>query len=422
MSDLKETAIQAVTGCVSFETAFALFLFAGVYKPAPYLKALPPVINLTAIFVVLSFLVAVGLVLQDDVRPQRVGIILTSLFGIFVGYALLSLFWSPWGAYAVDKAIALVATSAWALGGAALVIATDQRRVRRFLGVALVFALVAAGVTFFNVGRPSDARIGANYIILGRIIGFGTVVAAYQLLYHSRSVIERLVLCSVIGIFCTALAVGGSRAALLTTLVVIVGLGLIAAQSDSSTFSRSFAYAALGGVTVFGALVVFFGWLPHTLARLMTTSIAPGKSLGSRVVYWRDSVQAIGAHPFLGHGLGSWPVVTGAPEARWPHDIILEVLVELGAVGLVLLGVVVVFGLAILRHNARSTDGTGGILLFGLAAFLSLNALISGDINANRYLFAVIGLFAVLRHDFSLLPRKSAQSSETESDLPQMMS
>lgn len=382
----------------AFEVFFALFLFAGVYKNTPISSIAP--VNLTIVFMGLSGLAAIGLLVRRQLALQRPVLLFVGVFILFAVYALVSLTWSPNGPYAVDKTVKLFTTTAWALAGAVVIASSNERHLERFFDCTVAVAIAAVLVAIVNIPRPSTDLFGANYIVLGRVIGLATLIAAYRLWNRPNSWTESAGWGALLILFLFGLAVNGSRAALLTTILALGGLLILLVLRSKSIPGSPIGYF-LGVIATTSLVAGFwiFGLVPRTIRRLMHISIDSGSSVGQRVDYWLDSVVAFRTSPVLGHGWGSWGVVTNNSGAPWPHNIILEVLVELGLVGLLLFGLVIAIPFVV---NARRPSKTQALLL-GLVLFMLLNALISADINGNRYLFAFLGLL--------LFARKSSTST-----------
>ena len=66
--------------------------------------------------------------------------------------------------------------------------------------------------------------------------------------------------------------------------------------------------------------------------------------LNSRTVFWREGIQVWSDHPLLGIGANTFPLAT--PSGRSAHNSFLEILVELGIIGLVLFGIVLTIAVA----------------------------------------------------------------------------
>lgn len=110
--------------------------------------------------------------------------------------------------------------------------------------------------------------------------------------------------------------------------------------------------------------------LAHTEQRARLTD--PGNN--GRLDFWHAAVDAFEAEPIHGHGAGTFalewdrrrPLVDQAEDA---HSLYLEVLAELGVIGLLLLGGAVLLLLAGLLTRARGPDRVvgGGLFAAGLA-------------------------------------------------------
>jgi hypothetical protein len=133
------------------------------------------------------------------------------------------------------------------------------------------------------------------------------------------------------------------------------------------------------------------------IRRLLDLAGGPGRSLGLRFGYWEGTVDAL--HPGMivfGEGLGSWPVLVhpGADVQYYPHNMFLEVLFELGVIGVVLLGAVLGYAAVNLYRDWRAHGGASHAILAVLFIYMMANVMVSGDLNENRYLFAIVGTMA----------------------------
>lgn len=122
-----------------------------------------------------------------------------------------------------------------------------------------------------------------------------------------------------------------------------------------------------------------------------------GGTGNERLIIWKDTLGMIQQHPVLGIGTGSFhTVVPYKPDEpyRYPHNLILEVIVEQGIPGFLLwLGFGVITVVLCFRGMVRQTRGhrlyliSLAILVFGMA-----NAMLSGDITDNPNIFVAAGL------------------------------
>jgi len=227
----------------------------------------------------------------------------------------------------------------------------------RLLAAASVSPFAAA--VYLTGSRGSALAIGVGLAVMflldrdrPRIVGVSCVlvpgaVVAVVLADRSRLVDEA-----------TGGAVASRAGYLLALSIAVVGVatafaslwaGRIAAWIATRRFSgRALVTTALASVV---AAVVFFGpgWRAHFTNE------------GYRPAYWHVAWIEYGAHPWLGSGAGTFGgywlhygtpgLAGGALDA---HNLYLETLAELGPVGLVLLGAMLVLPLAVaarVRHR-----------------------------------------------------------------------
>jgi O-antigen ligase len=118
-----------------------------------------------------------------------------------------------------------------------------------------------------------------------------------------------------------------------------------------------------------------------------------GTSASTRIVYYLAAVKLWLLKPLLGYGIGSWPILIGLPDMySYPHNLVFEILAELGLIGLILFALTLFLALKgyIKSKNNRTIFFNSVILMLFMNAFIG--AMFSGDINDNRIIFAIIGL------------------------------
>jgi O-antigen ligase len=156
-------------------------------------------------------------------------------------------------------------------------------------------------------------------------------------------------------------------------------------------------------------IYAIFYWLFKTETchfLLRTYESHSDESIILRLEYYGSAISAFLKHPLLGLGFGGWALFHDTlyhfvPEAhdlrevlwRHPHNIGLEVLSETGLIG-GLLGIW--FGILIFKRTAFRLLGhsfldSAPILLLAFSLF---NALKSGDLNDNIFLFVMAGIVA----------------------------
>ncbi|WP_423747030.1 O-antigen ligase family protein (plasmid) [Haladaptatus sp. SPP-AMP-3] len=406
----------------SFEALFTLFLFVGLYKQAPILDRVPG--NLTAILAVISAIVGGYVLITKAERPPRSGLVLTVLLGAFICYALLSNLWTPSSEYATSKSLELATVTFWSLGAPALIISKSRRRLRRFLTATVIFSVVIAAISIFQfvvVAGESQLRpFDATYLLVGRVIGIAFLITVAYTLYEASSKMQRRVGIALSGLFGFILLVNGARGPLLASFGAGLWLGI--GYFDLSKSPRELAQTDLakkiGAVVLIGAIVfvvlLYLDELPNTIQRIVAT--LSGKSTGSvegRVDYYLASIPMWLSAPAFGHGIGSWPILYGMGDVKYyPHNIVLEILVEFGLFGLLLFGSL--FGCAaylLLAPKRPLHRDPYRILFVALLLFMGFNAFVTSDIPDNRYLFTMLGLTAYCYRATSVRTLKNRNDS-----------
>ena len=145
----------------------------------------------------------------------------------------------------------------------------------------------------------------------------------------------------------------------------------------------------------------FMGIRRMVLTNFSANPAEPSSGMTSgRAELWRGTLEAIGRHPWFGHGEGQlWHVVPAAKtfEVAHPHNIVLQILFAWGVVGALCVAVLAIpFALRV----TRNAQARGGEWLPPLMAMLVLvpYALVDGTlfhVHAASLFAACAGLAAV---------------------------
>jgi O-Antigen ligase len=398
--------IQAAGQLVSFEAAFLLFIFAAAYKADPRFAWFPG--DMTLVFFGVSVAAAVVPLLRASLFYLP-GIKVVWAGGIFVLWIAASLAWSPSEIYVPRQAHP-------GRRGKPVVPDRDRHDHRqqprpglRFFILLLVFG-VAMGVDYAisssdapERGRLDDfLRIGENYLALGRLVGMAAMVAFALWLRSPPRSARGVALIAAIALCGYALLKAGGRnpvaaAAIPMLMPLLLSFRLSRGQL---VISRSIL-AALGFVAVVTlgviSLVVSGDSSLRTLHRFDTlmSEDSGGRSAASRFEHWGRAVAYWAERPLVGHGVGAWPILYWGRDYRhYPHNMILELLVEVGLVGLVLFAALVLVGARrVSLQRLREDPALMCALMLCMNTFV--NAMSTGDLADNRNLFAMLGLLAM---------------------------
>lgn len=388
----------------SFEFLFVLYLFAGRFKADPRFEWVP--VDLTALFFGLSVVAGFWVLWRRRFRLRRESVLPVWLAVMFVIYVVASLAWTPGSVYAEQKAFYIATLTLWPLIACALVIAHDRRRLHRFLVSLVVFSGWIAWESTLEFlgsgGRGFVNPLGGNYLGPGRVIGLGLLIVLAYILFFARN-FKKIGAVALAGWFLVVLFAMGGRGPLLATIVAaFVPLAVSFRLSASGRMTaRRYVVPLLVLIAAGAAILVLLygtGTVTVTARRLRTLIVQDdvNRSALRRVELYGDAIDSWTGKPFLGHGIGAFPLLQGSGDARlYPHNLILEILVELGLVGFGLFTVLVFVALKSLGTLRAIRHDPWRLIVLMLFVNTILNSMVSGDIPDNRVVFGVLGLMAL---------------------------
>jgi O-antigen ligase len=117
-----------------------------------------------------------------------------------------------------------------------------------------------------------------------------------------------------------------------------------------------------------------------------------GRSTAHRLEFYTAAIDEIPERPFLGLGVGGWSIYYWDSDSRqYPHNILLEISVEEGLVGLIAF---LAFQAIIYSDASALMRLSGGrfVAFFGIFLFALIAAMFSGDLDDNRAIWLCAGL------------------------------
>lgn len=361
---------------MSVPTLVILLIYSGYIKEAPAFAWIP--LDLTLISAVLVVVVAVATVLRSGALPRE----LTPL--VFLLAALMiPLAWSDISPpYAAEKIMRLPITAVSAFGAAVLV--NSRRRLIAFEAGFVGFGLMMVTLAYIaptNVELYGRLAIeGSNTIALARAAGAALVVLLISAFTHRLSYAAAGVLAIPLALM---LLGSGSRGPALATLLA-VGVALATARGQRRVRSILLATAASVLLASF-AVGRISAAAKDRFTLLLGGGGDRGESVGIREILYDRTFSVALQSPF-GVGWGGLDPILD-PLARYPHNLILELVAESGWLAMIVFAAVLVIS----WRRAAAFPALLGLLVYWFA-----NAQVSGDINDNRMLFAVIGVSLVL--------------------------
>lgn len=247
---------------------------------------------------------------------------------------------------------------------------------------ALIFMydlVTGSAHTLFN-GRFSLAA--AEYPIdMGRASGEGLLLAIFTIISAQRRSIRvaAMVLAPVLAI---SLVAAGSRGPM---VAFVFGLLALLAFTAAGRQSRR-RLLAVAGILLLAVVAVPLAVPSSTLARTLSTIVgsAAGLSSNGRSQLWALALTAFSHHFWLGIGTGGG--ATLVPGLLYPHNLLLEVATELGALGLAALVLTLGGFVAALARCWRLTAGPDRLvaaLLISMFLTAVINSQFSDPIQGN---------------------------------------
>jgi O-antigen ligase len=406
----------------SLEALALLYMFAPMFKYDPRFAWVP--VDPTGLFFALSVVVGCFIIVFKP-TPKWGCPIVCAMFAFVVWWAV-TLTWSPSRIYGPEKLFYLATLAYWGLIVGALIIGPDPDRVRRLFTLLLLFAtwvgiesllIYREDPTLLHLPRGADEyRAFNNYQEIGRMAGLGALVAFTAWLFGRRWSGGNLLLLALCAMLTFVLMLGGGKGPVLATaacilLALLVGLHVTKRKILYKRNQLSIIWLVIGLVA---GLAIYTATPDHTLRSLQRLSnmIDDGEFQGTaalRFHRYQDALRLWPEAPVLGHGAGSWPVVWGGfDRMSTPHNMILEILVETGIVGLVLMMALLVVAMRPVSIDRLRNDPLA-LCAFMLFVWLFIKAQTGPDVAQNRLMFMMLGVLT------GLMGRRSAPLSSVRS-------
>src|SRR5581483_5295553 len=401
LASVAVVAVWLASRSVAWPLALAAVpdIVTGLHGSNPF----PPKASLyiTTGWVLLGLLIA--LLRGEDVLPLR---LLTSppvlLTLALVVLMLIRLGGSRAPDYGSLKVQLFVATSVIGFFGG-IAIARFRERFDLWVVLALTMALLS-GLTLMReilLGQ-ADTSVGGRFALfqgggpihLGREAAVGLLLGTYVLLARG-SVRRRIFGLAAVPILVVMLLSAGSRGPMLALVVGVVVL--LALSLHDRAARRRLVLVALGLVV---AVILVPQLVPgqnlhRSLGILLGGDVngSSGRDSNGRFRLYGEAWGVFTQHPLTGIGTGSFAAIS--PVEHYPHNLVLESLVEYGLIGGAILVGILASGVrsAVGVWRRTSTDDRPrAALLLALLATAITNSLVSGGIENTGSLWLALGL------------------------------
>jgi len=380
----------------SGEFLFAAFLLANVFKSA--LPELP--VDLNIIFLTLTILIALKrLTSKPYVTKKAIHPILLFMGFVFLG--LVSLIYSSSEVYGVQKILLLSSLTLWSLIGPFLLI-DNKTSLKKFLKSFMAIAIATSTYVLFDYFTSSDVGNfmrfgvdGTNSIGLGRAAALGAIVIIMLYLFNTNVLrIKKIFSLAGLATLILVLFLTGSRMALISLGVAMVIFLLVKTfefTKDDVLINKSAMKVTFSLIPIPLLMIPFSNSIQTMLTRLGNLFNDSGfGSYSQRTERFSLAYNVWKEGPIFGDGLGSYAIhYNGIDERYYPHNIILEIVSELGLVGIIVFAALLALPF-FLNNIFKSNYLQMCALLMFIYTFLNANT--TGDINDNRMMFTFLAL------------------------------
>ncbi|MEZ8053390.1 O-antigen ligase family protein [Vibrio atlanticus] len=313
---------------------------------------------------------------------------------VFILFSLFTVVWTVGGEYATEKFAMLLNLFFIIvfLGLSSYIIKYDLliSIIRSMVNILVLFAVFYIFINFYSGSASSGERLGiagSGSITIGRVFSFAAICAFYFLI-ENREKKQALKFI----IFLLAVFASGSRG---NFIYLVISTGGLIFLSNRITFSDKIKlFAILVSIIFFSFLILLveygsFKEIPFIYRYLIMFNT--DESNLSILVRFEKYIVAYNMflENYWGWGIGSYPEFTTSSDViDYPHNVILEVLAELGVLGFLLFSTVVLLNILSLRKMDN--------LLFLLFVFSLLTAQSSGDLYDARLIF-ILPLFYTVK-------------------------
>ncbi|MGB7211063.1 MAG: O-antigen ligase family protein [Gemmatimonadales bacterium] len=383
-----------IDSALSFEAVFAAFLLSGTYKATSIGQALH--VDATLLTGCLTVVVGVVLVVRSGGFPRVAVPALLSGF-LVIAWLGATVAWSSGSDQVLADTLRGLVLVGVAFAGAVCVVATDERRVVRFLHIFAAFGVVLVMITF-NIIPATDglsATAASSRIARGVAMAVGAQVLLVVGLSPEYRGWMRVGALFLSVIYLAGVLFAGTRQALIGIILsfpILMPMGLRAARR-----SKAMAFA-FGGVLI--VIAVSAG--PRVVRSLQTINRLEiflsgrlGNSGDIRVARLRSAIDGFEAAPLLGNGVGSFGHVWGGNPMDYPHNAVAEVMFDGGVVGLLLFTFLCAF--TVFRFTLE-VPWLAGLCRYALPCTLisiGFSALVSNTITDNRLTWGFLGLCTI---------------------------
>lgn len=389
-TDWTHFIVDSVKGLLSFETLLVAILIPSLFE------FIHPNFNIIVLF--MGALMVAYVTINDReisfTKPFLISLIFLLMFSIYVSMGMM---WSPSYTYGIHKSVRISSVCMLIFVSSGL-IARQKKRMNRLIrilyAISIIYSLSAiAGPLIFEVA-PWVLVGFKDHIFLGRMIGLGLIISVFLSIAEEKFE-KKILFYSMSIIIFIGLIYSQSRQSLIgsitSTGIFLLFTSFYYTNRNHSNRSRNIILlSSTAGVASLTALTRIMS-LPTIKNIVPILRGNFGNSFATRIEYWNSALELWRLNPILGAGSGGFAVyITGNDIHLWPHNIFLEILAEFGIIGALLFLSFLLYPIVYLNFKR---DYSRSILLMSLLVYVVFIASLTGDIESNRILYFIAGVF-----------------------------
>jgi O-antigen ligase len=406
---------------VSIEASFVLFLFAGRYKNLPELRGFP--VDFTLLFLAATLGLMTWAVVSGRMKPIALSPRVLPVIA-FCTLAAVSLFWSSIDELNVDKTVRFLLLSIPSFFAAHTLARNKncQGRLLRLLvgfssAILLYYAYYRCILGIDVAANKEGEDYADNYLEYSSHACIIFILFLSLAVFGSPKQLGIAIIGSSVALF--ALVAIGGRGPLSLALLAIPLLALGLLLRSRGALQRLKHLMVLVSALIVVAMVGYAGFVQlsepnalweqlHTLDRYQAQlSGDETHSLDVRLQGQRDAFRQWLEKPILGWGIGEFRVQHN--DLTYPHNLLLEILMEIGLVGAFFF--ICMCAVAVIECIRMAQDGMSSWVHSGIALLfltdLLLHLTVEGYLADDRVFFAYLGLVFGLR-----------ERARSEADIP----
>ena len=228
---------------------------------------------------------------------------------------------------------------------APLLLLKKKEDVRQLLIAFVVLGIILSGQVIMDLLHPSKLVLSGNEDVtkigISEMLGFAVLFGLHGKLGESGAIKYACVVILLIGLVACL-----SRTALISLLIsLVVFPGVV--RGGTGTLSRKHVFIGIALAVLIAIPTLLWlvtlpaaqGKLRWKVAELLSLSSSSTLSAGTvnrRLDFDRSALEALEQHPIIGLGVGGWSIFYyGEDDLHYPHNFLLEVGAEQGAIGLI---------------------------------------------------------------------------------------